>query len=246
MTARNRSQRGVTLMEVLIAVSLLSFLAVGILTAMRVGLGALDKANNRLLDNRKVAGTQSIIEQQFGGLIPVQAPCIGGESPGPAGPFFEGESQSMRFVSTYSLAGAWRDVPRIIEYRVIPAERGVRLVVNELPYWGPASAGMLCTGMAPDPLLGTPARRFRPVEVGPASFVLADHLAYCRFVYLLRRPPPLPDTWLGAWASIQLPGAVRIDMAPLEEDASRLRPAPITAQIRIRRAADIDYGDYAQ
>ncbi len=246
MTARIRSERGVTLMEVLIAVSLLSFLAVGILTAMRVGLGALDKANNRLLDNRKVAGTERIVEQQFGGLVPVQAPCMGGEAPGPPLPFFEGEAASLRFVSTYSLAGAWRDTPRIIEYRVIPAERGVRLIVNEVPYWGPASAGLLCIGMAPDPVTGGMARRFRPVEAGPGSFVLADHLASCRFVYLLRRQPPLPDLWLGAWTLGQIPGAVRIEMTPLEEDASRLRPAPITAQIHVRRSPDVEYGDYDQ
>jgi hypothetical protein len=95
---------GVTLMELLIAVSLVSLISVGILMAMRVGLNAMEKANNRLLDNRRVAGTQRIIEQQIAGLMAVVADCRASPSapPLPAS-FFQGEPQSMCFVLVIAL-----------------------------------------------------------------------------------------------------------------------------------------------
>ncbi len=63
--------------------------------------------------------------------------------------FFQGEPSSMRFVSTYSLQDASRGMPQILEFQVIPGadNRGVRLVVNERPYTGAASAGALLPGL---------------------------------------------------------------------------------------------------
>ena len=120
-----RGNSGLTLMEVLIAVSLLSLLSIGMLIALRVSLGALGKTNTKLIDNRRVAGTQRILEQEIAGFVPVMALC--GPTPGPNGPkertpFFQGEPQAMRFVSTYSLEEAWRGSPQILEFSVIPRE----------------------------------------------------------------------------------------------------------------------------
>jgi CheY-like chemotaxis protein len=99
---------------------------------------------------------------------PIEAP------PTTKAQFFQGEPQSMRFVSTYSLQEAARGLPRILEFQVIPGEggRGVRLVVNEQLYSGPAAAGFFCLGPGGDSF------RFRPIEIGPRSFVLADRLSF--------------------------------------------------------------------
>ncbi len=67
--------------------------------------------------------------------------------------------------------------------------RGVRLIVNELPYTGPVQAGQTITGIEADPASGQPVPQFAPVAPGPQSFVLADRLAFCRFLYL----QPLPE-----------------------------------------------------
>ena len=53
-----RRESGTTLIEVLIAVTLLSLLSVGMLTAMRVGFMAFSKTNTRLMENRRAAGAQ--------------------------------------------------------------------------------------------------------------------------------------------------------------------------------------------
>lgn len=235
-----------TLLELLIAVSLLSLLSVGLLVALRVGLDAFQRTDRRLLDNRRVARAQRILEEQIAGFIPVVAECLAApEAPRVKMPFFQGEPQSMRFVSAYSLAEGWRGYPRVLEYQVIPGEKGegVRLVVNEHLYTGPLGAGAFCLGPGPDPLSGVPAPLFRPIEVGPASFVLADRLAYCRFGYRESPPPPAPERWLARWVLPQWPSAIRIEMAPLEPDRSKLQPIELAAAVRVNKIPLTDYVD---
>ena len=150
--------------------------------------------------------------------------------------FFQGEPETMRLVSTFSLQGAWRGQPQILEIFVIPGSegRGVRLVVNEIPYQGPLAAGRLCLGPG----------KFFPTSAGPNSFVLADKLAFCRFSYLDQPPEvTLPLAWFPRFAGPIWPRAVRIDMAPLDPDASLLQPISVVAPIRVFRHPEIPYGD---
>jgi len=246
-----RAQRGITLIELLVAITLLSLLSVGLLMALRIGLNTYGKTQTRLMDNRRVAGAQRILEQQLEGLMPVVAACGAGPATG-AGPitggvkmaFFQGEPQVMRLVSTFSLQQAWRGRPQILEVFVIPGDdgRGVRLVANEIPYTGSTGAGQLCAG----PIPGSKGFRFVPVSPGPRSFVLADRLAYCRFAYLTPSiEPNHSPVWLPEWAAANWPQGVRVEMAPLEPDPSRLQPIAITAPIHVHRNPEIPYGDYS-
>ena len=234
---RLRGNAGVTLMELLIAVVLLSLLSVGLLFALRIGLNTYSKAQAKLMDNRRVAGAQRILEEELAGLVPVVAPCgANAEGGGTPAQFFQGEPGVMRFVSTFSLQGAWRGRPQILEVFVIPgSEGGVRLVVNELPYLGPLSAGRLCM----------PERKFPPVSPAPTSFVLADKLAFCRFTFLDQPPDELmPLQWFPRFVGPTWPRAVRIEMAPLIPDPSRLQPVSILAPIHIFRNPGVMYGDF--
>ncbi len=242
-----RPQAGVTLIEMLIAVTLLSVLSVGILMAMNVALGALHKGNGKLMDNRRVAGAQRVLEQQIAGFVPAKMVCSGSPSgPGAQAAFFDGQPQTMRFVSTYSLQEAWRGIPRILELQVIPGDQGigVRLIVNEIPYAGPMSAGLSCTGMTQNPEIGQMVPQFLPVQAGPQSFVLADKLAACQFSYLEPAKPPVVQRWLPEWVLARWPLGIRVDMAPLVDNPARLRPLTITAAVRTTRAPDITYVDY--
>ncbi|MGO4880561.1 MAG: hypothetical protein ACLP59_07035 [Bryobacteraceae bacterium] len=248
MRARGR-QSGITLMEIMIAVTMLSLLSLGMLEAIRMGFDALHKTNNRLIANRRVAGAQRVLEQELGGFMPVKGVCTGGpDAPQTPFVFFQGQPQSMRLVSTYSLQEAWRGQPRILELQVIPGDegRGVRLVVNEIPYTGPISTGQLCLGIAPDPTSGLPMPLYRPIEATTQSFVLADKLAWCRFSYLEPGIPPDVDHWRPDWVVPQWPGGLRVDMAPLEDNPARLRPLTVTAAIPINRRPEKTYADLFQ
>ena len=241
------SEAGLTLIEVLTAVSLLSLLSVGMLAAIRLGFNAMHKTESRMMENRRIAGAQRILEQELGGLMPVQAICHPGPDSGPTPfPFFEGQPQSMRLVSTYSLNEAWRGQPRVLELQVIPGAEGVgvRLIVNEIPYTGPLSAGQSCLGIVGDPESGMPVPQFSSIQAGPQSFVLADKLALCRFSYLEPRDPPEDQRWRTDWVLPRWPMGIRVEMAPLEDPRARLRPLSITAAIPINRAPDFYYADY--
>jgi len=73
---------------------------------------------------------------------------------------------------------------------------------------------------------------FAPVQAGPNSFVLADKLAYCRFSYFtIPLDRNLPPQWTPSWSYSGWPYAVRIEMAPIEPDPSRLQPITVTAPI---------------
>jgi hypothetical protein len=242
-----RPTAGITLIEVVIAVTLLSMLSVGMLATIRMGFDGLHKTNSRLMENRRVAGAQRLLEQQLGGFMPVKAPCSGGpDAPSTPFAFFEGQPQSMRLVSTYSLQEAWRGEPRILELQVIPGEegRGVRLIVNEIPYTGPLSAGRSCLGMGIDPATGLTVPQFAPIQASAQSFVLADKLAWCRFSYLEPGKPPDIDFWRPDWVLPRWPIGLRVEMAPLEDNPARLRPLTISTAIPINRSPDVVYADY--
>ena len=87
-----RREAGVTLVELLIAVTLVALLATGMLIALRVGLSAMDKSNTRLMANRRAASVERIVESEIGGIIPVKTQCMATEaSPILTIPFFQGD-----------------------------------------------------------------------------------------------------------------------------------------------------------
>jgi prepilin-type N-terminal cleavage/methylation domain-containing protein len=229
-----RHQAGVTLIELLIAVLLLSLLSVGIVLTLRVALSAMNKSDSKLRANRRVSSVERILDQEIEGIMPVTADCQ--PQPGVLGPrlmFFQGEPQSLRLASTYSLQQGQRGLPMILEYQVIPGEddRGVRLIVNEHWYTGPRGAGVYCIG----PGAGPEGPRFAPISVGPDSFVLADKLAYCRFTFRDPGTPPHPPVWVERWVKPVLPSAIRIEMAPLAPDLGRLQPVTLTIPVHVTR-----------
>jgi prepilin-type N-terminal cleavage/methylation domain-containing protein len=235
---------GLTLIEVLIAISLLGLLASGMLTAMRIGLNTLEKTDAHLEQNRKVANVRQIIENEIAGFTFTRANWHAGPLQNYPVPFSQFDPASMRFVTTYALQDAWRGRPQIAALQVIPGEnnQGVRLIVNESPYTGPEQAGLFITGVEPSPVFGQIVH-FAPIEPGPNSFVLADKLQYCRFSYLEPNFQPPLRVWQTQWVRPTLPLGVRIEMAPLESSPAQLHMATITASFPVNRTPDIGYSD---
>ncbi len=238
---RNRREAGVTLMELLIAVSLVALLSLGMVMAIRVGLSAMEKINAKFIANRKILSIERILESQIGGIMPVVANCAG--AGGSKFLFFEGKSNSMHFVSNYSLQEGSRGYPRILSFSVVPANEGVRLIVNEEVFPGPVGAGQFCAGIN----AGVPV--FNDAGANPKSFVIADNLAYCRILYQKINPPPQNDVWVAAWTGVELqstgllPSAIKIEMAPVRANPANLQIMSITAPIRVTRWAMVPYAD---
>jgi prepilin-type N-terminal cleavage/methylation domain-containing protein len=225
MTRRSNREAGVTLIEILIAVSLLSLLSVGVLIAMRIGFNTMDKVDSRLIADRRVSYARRIIENQIAGYTYTTA--LWGPRPDALQqvPFQQWEPQTMRFVTSYSLQDAWRGRPQISVFQVIPGAdgRGVRLIVNETPYTGPLQAGQTINSIDQDGVF-----HFAPPVAGAQSFVLADRLEYCRFAFLEQLPVPPFELWRPDWVSVQqLPKGVRIEMAPLPNGSTAGSPADL-------------------
>jgi hypothetical protein len=221
-----------------------SLLSVAMLYSVQAGLGSVASINRRVESMRKASGAQRILEQQFAAFLPVVAPC--GSAVPDARPrsalFFEGQPTVMRFVSAYSLAESGRGQPQILELFTIPTPdgEGIRLVVNERPYFSPYSAGALCQPSMPDPQGGPPVLLFPAPQPSSASFILADRLSQVAFAYQepMREAPF--SHWVPAWVSPDaLPTAVRIDMTPLPGGGpSRMPLLPFYARIRPNRSAN--------
>lgn len=244
MTHRVRPRSaGFTLVEILIAVNLLGLLSVGMLIAIRVALNGETKANARLTSNRRVVGAQQALLGELNGFMPEVA-LWRTEAGMRKFPFFEGTPQSMRFVSSYSLDNGNRSLPQLLEFFVLPGDNGVgvRLLVNELPYRGGASAGSRIAGFEADSG-GAQHPVFFPIAAGAGSFVLADRLAYCHMLYLAPEQNPPRREWTEVWAGRGWPLAVRVEMAPLDASGATLHPITVTVPLRAFRDPDKTYGD---
>ena len=233
-SASRHRERGVTLIELMIAISLVALLSAGMLIAMRTSLLAYEKTGHRLESNRRAMSVQQILASQIGGIMPVQGQCSSTQGPPATIPFFNGTPDSLRVVSSFSMTEGARGYPRILEYQVVPAQNGgVRLIVDEYPYFGSSSTAPLCRDL-----------QFLPAEVGPSSFVLADGLLYCRFSYhpVYNEAAFTETPWLPVWNQPALPSGVRIDMRPLAPDPVALPFAGVTIPIRVNR--DVMKSDY--
>jgi hypothetical protein len=242
----NNAESGVTLIEILIAVSLMSLLSVGMLVAMRLGFNTMDKTDTRLVRNRRVANSRAIIESEISGFIFSLANYRPKPEEMHSVSFLQTEARSMRFVTSYSLEDGWRGRPRIAAMQVIPGDnnQGVRLIVNETPYTGPEQAGQEISGIEQDPL-GPQIVRFALILPGPQSFVLADRLAFCRFSYLEPLLVAPFQRWRPDWVQVQfLPLAVRIEMGPLDAgNSSDLHISTVTVPFNVNRDPSTPYAD---
>ncbi len=236
---------GVTLIEILIAISLLSLLSGGILVAMHLGLTTLDKTDQRMVRNRRVVNARKIIENEIDGFISTFAETRGQDGSRRLVVFFQGEAESLRFVSSFSLQDGWRGRAQITALQVIPGEngQGVRLIVNETPWTGQAGAGAFVANSVNGPN-GQPLTQFAPIVAGPQSFVLADRLRYCRFSYLEALTKPPFQLWGPQWVPQHpFPLGIRIEMAPLDANGTDLRVTTVTMPLSVNLFPGTVYSD---
>ena len=195
------------------------------------GITAYEKVNRRLEDNRRVMGLDQALHRQFGGIMPATGFCGEGGAKVAA---FNGDAGSLRFVSSSSLAEGARGYPRLVEYVAAPDPHGgVRLIMNERVFSGPSSIAPLCAGGI-----------FFPVQVTSQSVEMAGNLAYCRFVYRIPVPDsPMGGEWVPVWQRPDLPRAVRMEMAALDPNPSRLPMLTLNVPVHVTRLVVI--GVYA-
>ena len=228
-------RRGMTLIEVLVAVVLMSMLSVGLFTALQIGATSWQTTRARLMLDRRVATANAILHSSLASIVPLEAEVPAEQAIGVRRlVFFQGEPDSMRFVSSYSATEGVRGGLRIVELQVSSGPKGLRILMNQFPYLGPLSAGSLVTGRVSDPNFPRGRIIFAPIRAMPgASLIIVDELAACTFSYLRRpRRRDEPSVWLPYWGERDsLPAAIRINLSPSSREA-RVLPVSITTAVR--------------
>jgi prepilin-type N-terminal cleavage/methylation domain-containing protein len=215
VTGGARPEAGVTLIELLIAITLVAALSTGMLMAIRSSLITMERINGRLESNRRVLGLQQIVSRQIGGVIPLKGDCA-----------FQGGAQSLRLVTTYSVDGGARGFPRVVAFAIeTDPEGGLRLVEHESPYEGGEGG---CSGSATT-----------------VPLVLAGQLLAAEFSYRAppRANSTAQGGWLGSWNQQGLPAAVRLQTAPVKAISSNLPSLTVNVAIHITRQPGVQYID---
>lgn len=223
-----------TLVETLVAFTLLGMFSLGLVTALQTGVGAWQESREAVALDRRIANANNLLHAELAGVVPVVAKPPPDRPDVPRFPFFHGGPEEMRFVSSYSLEAGVRSGLRVVELSVIAGREGLRLILNELPYRGPRSLGGFVLQATPDPTSFSGRRLgFAPVRARADSLIAADRLLFCRFSYLrYPREREAPGEWIPVWDDLRrVPVAVRVELAPATVEAG-LQPVTISAQIR--------------
>ena len=217
----------------MIAVSLTAVITVGLLFALRTSVLAYEKTSDRLRSNRAQISRNQILSSELGGAMPILSSCPGV----PAMPYFTGTPAMLRMISSYSIGEGFRGYPQILEFQVTASPSGgVRLIVTEHPYTGPASVNAFCGALDTGADGG-----------GGASppFLLADGLLSCEFSY--HEPVEMgayKDTaWVPAWNGNRLPSGVRVEMKPNSAAGGGLPVVNVTVPLRMDRDVFRSYAD---
>ena len=236
-THHSRQQAGITLLELLVSITIVSLLATTALLAWRAGVSAWEKAGRQLEQGRAVLAAHQLLSEQIAAMTPYQAQL---ESGGQV-LFFQGEPQTARFVSRYSLTHRAASGLYLVEYQVAEQQDGTPggtrgLLLQETPLWGNEALAARVVGIENDS--GTLRTRFHPFERGPAAVVLLEGLQECRFEYYRPPTPAQPGSWTGQWLEQRigggggdLPAALRIH-AVARQDSGALQPVTMVAAVR--------------
>ncbi|MEP7353486.1 MAG: prepilin-type N-terminal cleavage/methylation domain-containing protein [Acidobacteriota bacterium] len=225
-------QRGFTLMEVMLAITLLAAISAGMLVSLRGGLLTLERTSSRIEQERRALGVEEMLRMQLGDVMPSVGFC----GPPPGGvreSIFRGTPQAMLLTTSYSMTEGSRGYPRIVSYQVLGnADGTVRLVVNEALFSGPVSTAPFCQ----------PAGLLNFWPQGAQSFVVAARLASCRILYRQRFFSGAPGDWKPDWNLPNLPYAIRIEMIP-PPGVIGTGPSNITIPFHVFRDVSEVYAD---
>jgi general secretion pathway protein J len=223
---------GITLIELLVAITLLGFVSLGLLFAMRVGIGAWQRGDARLAADRGVVTAGDLISAQLAGA---QARNVGW---GPreqrvAFLLFDGAGDRLQFLTRYSVASRERGGSYLAEYWFEHNARNeCRLLYNEYPFRNDNDATAVVEQLVPD-RGGQMVVQYRSPHAGPNTRILYSGLHDCAFEYLIQ-PDDRPAFWGKFWPGDprRLPRAVAVRFVGAE--AGGIAPVATIAMINAR------------
>jgi general secretion pathway protein J len=172
----DQPQSGFTLLELVIAMTLLGLITVMMASALQLGARALEAGDERAETANRIRVVQGFLRRQLGQARPVQWEQATGES----SLVFEGQPQELRFVASPPTQRVWGGL-QLVTLEAEQTETGERLILSYR-------------------MLGL--QREAPLEPEQGERVLLfERLDQLEFSYLGRRSPDEPVTWHDQWQS---------------------------------------------
>lgn len=223
-----RARSGFTLLELLIAMTILSLLATTALFGWRIAASAWQKANSHLQESRAILETNQLLLEQMSSVVFYRALTASGASE----LFFQGEPQTARFVSRYSLTDRASSGLYRIEYQIVEQTDGTKqLLLNEFPVRSRQELGALIVDS--ETTSDGKVLIFAPFAHMARTRVLLEGLKECRFEYYEPPLPSKPGIWKERWIANtpELPRSIAIRLVS-QTDSADLKPVSIVAAIR--------------
>jgi len=193
-----RRQRGFTLLELLLSVSLTAVVLTLLLTAVRLTERAWRRGNERLAVVAENLAAGEAIQVQMSSAIPRQINTQYEQRPLRL-ISFEGDSKQVRFLSNYSWEGGRNFGLWMVSYRIKEEQDGKeQLVVSE-------------TGLTEEPRLVSFLMENQPSQEQARAF--GDRADDIELSYLRPAAPGSPAVWIKQWKcdeQKQLPRGVHI------------------------------------
>ena len=216
---RIATEKGFTLLEMIVSVTLVAMMAVSLWGAFRISLASWARGTQSIDENQRGRTLLDVVRKQLASAYGLTAPADP-LSPGVIYPIFQGTEQSLRFVSLNSLR--FQDSPGLtmVAYDVTSDKIGnYSLIEREEKY------------------LGAPADPSGPADREDAGITsIFENLSSFMFEYFDPGDNANPARWVKEWdgeTARRLPAAISMTMIarkPGGESFSRHMVVPIQAK----------------
>jgi prepilin-type N-terminal cleavage/methylation domain-containing protein len=201
------SEKGFTLVETIVAVTIVAMMSVGIWSIFRTGIRSWARGTEYIDESQRYRNILDLVRKQMASAYPMMAPTDP-DSPGPSYPIFQGTETRLNFISLNSLNFQESPGLTLVNYEVVPnAEGDYSLVESEARY----------IGELPDA-----EENAVPVNTIP----LFKNLTECHFEYRKSDDDPdNPGEWVTEWDGQEigkLPVAISMNMLATDTNGSTL------------------------
>jgi prepilin-type N-terminal cleavage/methylation domain-containing protein len=214
---RHSLETGFTLLEVLVAVTLIAVMALGMYGLLRISLHSWAKGTGYIDVNQQNRNVMDSVQKQLASVCPLYTTQLEMQNQGGGTryPIFMGDQNNLQFLSFNSLQFVSSPGLTFVCYEVIQADNGTySLVERETPY----------TGLLPDEATLQEAR----------VTTVFENLTDCGFEYFTLGDANNSPQWVADWNSqtlMKVPVAIQLTMITRDAQGNsidRSIVAPIT------------------